>query len=145
MSMTLQGIKQGVAITPVSLASASATPLVIDTAGYDELQISVLASSVAATAEFSVLTLSSADVTAATSFATVSGYVGGTDFTIAETDGANPYVVQLNVDLRGKKRYFKVNLTTAATQLVGATYSLGRAVAAPITASTAGVNTLVNP
>src|SRR4051812_47300009 len=55
----------------------------------------------------SVLKLTHSDITDSTGFSNISGFVGGTDFTVANglttTTAANTY--QFGVDLIGKKRY----------------------------------------
>jgi len=69
----------------------------------------------------------------------VASIIGGTSQAAAQ-----PAV--FNIDLRGKKRYFRCKVTPAGTtSLVGATAILARAAAAPITAANANVTQLVNP
>jgi len=51
-----------------------------------------------------------------------------------------------NIDLRGKKRYFRVLVTNgAATGIVGITGTLARAEQAPITATNQNAGVVVNP
>jgi hypothetical protein len=51
-----------------------------------------------------------------------------------------------NIDLRGKKRYFRVLVTQgAATGVVGVTGTLARAEQAPITATNQNASVVVNP
>ena len=148
MSMTFQGIKSGIALYPVSTTSgATATSDAIDTLGYDELQVQVLATtSNAATNNFSVMKLQTCDTSGGT-YANLSGYVGDTDFTIADAytaaTSAKPSI--LNVDLRGKARYFKCILSPTTTQTLTVSYSLGRPCATPVSASASGAENLVNP
>ena len=148
MAMTLQGIKHVVAIATQSLAtSATATGASIDTKGFDELQI-VLVRATHASDAISTFTIEHSDDDS--TYATVTGYVQGTDYTVASIIGgasqaaAQPAV--FNIDLRGKKRYFRCKVTPAtSTSLVGATAILARAAEAPITAAKANVTQLVNP
>ena len=148
MAMTLQGIKHVVAIATQSLAtSATATGASIDTKGFDELQI-VLVRATHASDAITTFTIEHSDDDS--TYATVTGYVQGTDYTVASIIGgvsqaaAQPAV--FNIDLRGKKRYFRCKVTPAGnTSLVGATAILARAAEAPITAVKANVTQLVNP
>lgn len=149
MAMTLQGTKHFVALNPVSLTAAgTAVSAVIDTRNYDELQF-VVTKTTHATDYITSLTIESSDDTS--TFATVSGYVAGTDFTVASltggTDAATlkPAAV-INLALNGKKRYFRLSVTNGgATGIVGIAGTLARASQAPITAANAGVGQLVNP
>ena len=117
---SLQGVKHQSLVSPRTCATnATITSINIDTSGFSELQICVMRESNAATnAGFSALTIQQSDDTVATNFATVSGLVAGTDYTVtAAIGGANSSVTNVafvaNVDLRGKKRYFRVLLTPA--------------------------------
>ena len=148
MAMNLQGLKHVVAIATQSLATtATATGNSIDTKGYDELQI-VLVRATHASDAITTFTIEQSDDDS--TYATVTGYVQGTDYTVASIIGgtsqaaAQPAV--FNIDLRGKKRYFRCKVTPAtSTSLVGATAILARAAQAPITAANANVTQLVNP
>lgn len=76
--------------------------------------------------------------TSGSGFANVSGFVGGTDFTLPSATADNGiYIFQ--VDLRGKKRYFDVSLT--AGDGAAGTYAvvhaiLTRPAETPVTATT---------
>lgn len=65
---------------------------------------------------FTTLKLSQADTTDATNFADVSGFVGGTDFTIANANTSTPDIRRFEVDLRGRKRYIKLTASPRTTQ-----------------------------
>jgi hypothetical protein len=144
-----QGVKHVNCIAIQSCASnATVTSNTIDTLGYNELQICVMRET-HATAGFSALTIQEADSDAATSFATTSGLVAGTDYTVADAIGGTSAAVTnvsfvANIDLRGKKRYFRVIVTPAtATGYVASHAILGKGeVSAPDSA--AGVAELVN-
>jgi len=117
---SLQGVKHQSLVSPRTCASdATITSLAVDTSGFSELQICVMRQSHTATnAGFSALTIQQSDDTVATNFATVSGLVAGTDYTVtAAIGGTSSSVTNVsfvaNVDLRGKKRYFRVLLTPA--------------------------------
>jgi hypothetical protein len=95
----------------------------------------------------SVLTLKEADVTNTSSFANVSGAVGGTDFTIAAAAYAttsNQNIWTFNVDLRGRKRYLRVFASPQTTQLVAGLASLYRGEQAPVTAAKANALNVVS-
>lgn len=117
----------------------------IDTKGYDDLQIVFTRVTASAAQTLAALAVQESDITDATGFASVTGYtavasiVGGTN-----TTSALPTV--FNIDLRGKKRYFRVNGTQSATAgSLAVTATLGRAEQSPITASGQGCAVVVNP
>ena len=148
--MNLQGNKFFQIISPQSVASsATVTSNQFDTVGFDELQI-MITRETHATGVLSALTLQQSDTTDATNFANVTGYVAGTDFTLASiapgTNTATATPAVFNFDLRGKKRYFRINATpSVAAGYMSATAQLSRASVTPITAANAGVTVLVNP
>lgn len=145
MSMALQGLKHGYSLTITTATNgATLTTDAIDTAGYDELQCVVVTSaSNAVSNNFSVMKIQTSDASGS-GYTDLSGYVGDTDFTIADAETATPYLCVLNVDLRGKKRYFKVSISPTTTQNIGVISALARASVTPNAASD-GVNTLANP
>ena len=125
---SLQGVKHQNLIAPQTCATdATITSINIDTSGFSEMQICVMRQSNAATnAGFSALTIQQSDDTIATNFATQTGLVAGTDYiSTAAIGGTNSTVTNVsfvaNVDLRGKKRYFRVLLTpaTASASVAG--------------------------
>lgn len=128
-------------------AGATATAL-IDCLGYDHLTLSVKCGTADVVSNKpTVLKLQEAETTDASNLANISGFVGGTDFTIPNAvtaaTAAVQNVYQFNVDLRGRKRYIGLSLSPATTQLVKAVAILGRAEQAPITAAKAGSALLV--
>lgn len=144
-----QGLKHINAITIQSCASnATVTSNVIDTLGFSEMEICVLRET-HATGAFSALTIQSSDDTVATNFATVSGLVAGTDYTVGDAIGGTGTAVTnisfvANVDLRGKKRYFRLLVTpSAATGYVSAHVLLAKG-AVSAADSAAGAAELVN-
>ena len=115
---SLQGVKHQNLISPQSIASnATVTSINIDTSGFSELQICVMRES-HATAGFSALTIQQSDDTVASNFATVTGLVSGTDYvpTSAVVTASTVTNVSFvaNIDLRGKKRFFRVLVTPAS-------------------------------
>ena len=151
MAMNLQGLKSVVALGPVSLTAAgTATSANIDCKGYEELQL-VVTKTTHSNDYITVLTIQQSDDTVVTNFATVSGYVVATDYTLASLTGGTNAATEkaagvFNIDLRGKKRYFRVLMTNgAATAIVGITGTLARGSEAPITATNQNAGVVVNP
>lgn len=143
--LQLQNFKQTLALATISTtAAATATSDAIDTIGFSELQVCILATtSNTVTNKFTVCKLQQSDTTE--NFADVTGYVGGTSFTIPNANTAAGYLTILNVDLKGKKRYFKSVVSPATTQSITVLANLGRGAIAPSSATLQGVNTVVNP
>lgn len=133
------------AITPISKTNgATATGETMDMKGYRHATITV----VAATADVvsnkpTVLKLQEADVTNTSSFADISGAVGGTDFTIANAKTDVPNVYGFHVDLRKRKRYLRVLVSPQTTQVIAGAAQLHKGEEAPITATQGGIQNLV--
>jgi hypothetical protein len=149
--MNLQGLKSVVALGPISMtAAAPLTSASIDCKGYEELQL-VVTKTTHATDYITVFTIQQSDDTVLTNFAAVTGYVAGTDWTLASLTGGTNAATEkaagvFNIDLRGKKRYFRVLVTNGgATGIVGITGTLARAEQAPITATLQNAGVVVNP
>ena len=149
--MNLQGLKSVCPLGPVSMTAAAAlTSASIDCKGYEELQL-VVTKTTHATDYITVLTIQQSDDTVLTNFAAVTGYVAGTDWTLASLTGGTNAATEkaagvFNIDLRGKKRYFRVLVTNGgATGIVGITGTLARAEQAPITATNQNAGVVVNP
>lgn len=151
MAMNLQGLKSVVALGPISFSAAgTAVSASVDCKGYEELQL-VVTKTTHASDYITVLTIQQSDDTNTANFATVSGYVVGTDYTLASLTGGTNAASEkaagvFNIDLRGKKRYFRVLMTNGtATGIVGITGTLARAEQAPITATLQNAGVVVNP
>jgi uncharacterized protein (DUF1778 family) len=116
----------------------------VDRLGFDYVRISVLLPTADVVSNKpTVLKISESDDTVVTNFANVSGFVGGTDFTIpnaitSATSITQPYAI-FNVDCRGRKRYLKISVSPATTQVVNAVAELGRARVTPLTTDQATV------
>jgi hypothetical protein len=117
-------------------AAATATGI-IDTLGYDYATIDVLLPTADVVSNCpTVLKLQEADTTNATSFANITGFVGGTDFTIpnaltAATQITGPFCT-FNVDCKARKRYLQVAISPATTQVVNVLAQLSRGEQAPV-------------
>jgi hypothetical protein len=122
---------------PAAVGSSAVT-LTIDTRGYDHASVSVLRASNASTVFASVLKVEQSDDNS--SYADVSGLVGGTDFAIpAVADTAAVSVVKLDIDTKAKKRYLKVTATPGVSVNTVVTARLSRGEESPVTAADAGV------
>ena len=149
--MNLQGLKSSVLIAPSTFSAAgTAISNTVDCKGFEELQL-VLTKTTHSNDFITVLTIQQSDDTVLTNFATVSGYVVGTDYTLASLTGGTNAATEkaagvFNIDLRGKKRYFRVLVTNGAvTGVIGITGTLARAEQAPITATLQNAGVVVNP
>jgi len=120
-----------------SAAATSVSTLVVDTQTYDYASFTVLRASNAATTFASVLKIEESDDNS--SYSNVSGFVGGTDFTIpAVTDTSNTAIVKLDIDTKVRKRYLKVSVQPSASIAVAVEGRLSRGENAPTTAAEAG-------
>ena len=149
--MNLQALKSVVALGPISFSAAgTAISASIDTKAYEELQL-VVTKTTHSNDYITVLTIQQSDDTVLTNFAAVTGYVAGTDWTLASLTGGTNAATEkaagvFNIDLRGKKRYFRVLVTNGAvTGVIGITGTLARAEQAPITATLQNAGVVVNP
>lgn len=124
------------AALPTSVGTSDVT-LTIDTLGYDHASITVLRASNASTVFASALKIEQSDDDS--SYANVSGLVGGTDFTIPAASTSVASIVKMDVDTKAKKRYLKVTATPAVSVNTSITARLSRGEVAPATASEAGV------
>ena len=149
--MNLQGLKSICPLGPISFTAAgTAISASVDTKGYEELQL-VVTKTTHASDYITVLTIQQSDDTNTANFATVSGYVVGTDYTLASLTGGTNAATEkaagvFNIDLRGKKRYFRVLVTNGGvTGVIGITGTLARPEQAPITATLQNSGVVVNP
>jgi len=149
--MNLQGLKSVCPLGPISFSAAgTAISASVDAKGYEELQL-VVTKTTHANDYITVLTIQQSDDTVLTNFAAVTGYVAGTDWTLSSLTGGTNAATEkaagvFNIDLRGKKRYFRVLVTNgAATGIVGITGTLARGEQAPITATNQNAGVVVNP
>jgi hypothetical protein len=91
----------------------------------------------------SVLKLQHSDTTDATNFSDISGTVGGTDFTVPNADTSNPNLYKFNLNLQGKKRYIRAQISPRTTQTIVAVANLHWTDQGAASASKAGVLALV--
>lgn len=129
------------------LASNATHAHTIDTRGFSYAAVDVAFEPVAAagtnSAVANVLTLQHGDTTG--SFSAITGFVAGTDYTLPTPGNTNDTtVVRLNIDLEGKKRYLKVNVTPKADSAVATVARLSVAEKTPTDATSGGVNVFVS-
>jgi hypothetical protein len=118
----------------------------IDTLGYKYASIDVCFEKVAAAGTNSavalVCKLQHGDTTS--SYSDLTGYVGGTSFTIpTPANTSADTVVRFDVDLRGRRRYLRVQATGQATGSVYSVARLGKPEDGPDTAAEKGANAAV--
>ncbi len=100
--------KQVIMISQTSTTNAGTAAGNCDTLGYDYAEIDIISStSDNTTNNPSVLNLLESDDTVTTNFATVSGFVGDSDFTIPASVTAGNWGAKLKVDCRARKRYLR--------------------------------------
>lgn len=128
------------------ITSSATHSMEIDTLGFKVASIDVAFEKVAAAGTNSavalVLKLQHGDSTS--SYSDLTGYVGGTSFTIpTPANTTSDVVVRFDVDLRGKKRYLKVVATGNATGSVYSVARLGKPEDGPDTATEKGASVAV--
>ena len=146
MAMNLQGIKSSVLIAPSTFSAAgTAISNSVDCKGFEELQL-VLTKTTHSNDYITVFTIQQSDDTVLTNFAAVTGYVPGTDLTSGTNAATEKAAGVFNIDLRGKKRYFRVLVTNGAVASgIALTATLARPEQAPITATGVNAGVVVNP
>lgn len=143
----LEASKTAAKLSSGDIATNATHQHAIDTLGFDYASIDVVFEPVAAAGTNSsvavALTLQQGDTTS--SYTDVTGFVGGTSFTIpTPADTASSTVVRFNVDMRGKQRYLNVYATPNAASPVVSVARLGKPEEAPVAASDAGVAVFVS-
>lgn len=142
--------KSVLAIVPQSVTNGATASGIIDTLGFAHANIKVLqGNSNNVTNNLSVCRISEAETTDATNFGTITKFEGDNTtagFTIpnAVTATDNGQVYDINIDLRGRKRYLRVQLSPVTTQILTAVADLSRAQVSPSTAAQAGAAVVVN-
>ena len=121
----------------------------IDTLGFAYATVDVVFSpfTAAASPAATVLRLAASDASGSGQ-TNLSGFVGGTDFTVANGtttgSGNNGHVTRFNVDLRGRPRYLTVYATPKVASVVSTVAHLSRGDEAVHNATDAGVGNFVN-
>jgi len=124
----------------------TATSQNLDTKGFDVVHIDLVqTTSNNTTNKPATLKLQHSDTTDATNFSDISGFVGGTDFTIP-TVGTNTSTIssyKFKVDMRHKKRYLRLLVSPVTTQSFTAVANLFCGEIEPTNAAAANVSLLV--
>jgi hypothetical protein len=143
----LEGSKTAAKVSNGDIATNATHQHSIDTIGFNYASIDVCFEPVVAAGTNSAvavaLKLQEGDTTA--SYSDVTGYVGGTSFTIPTPSAtSDTSVVRFNVDMRGRKRYLNVYATPNAASPVVSVARLGKPEESPVAASAAGVDVFVS-
>ena len=141
-----QNSKSVVSVTAAAgLATGSTHSAAIDCLGFDSVSIDVCYRSIGNTGAPAVVTLLSSDTDG--SYATMSGFISGTDYTLAGVGNtATVNVTRFDVSTKASKRYLQVNVTpnanggVASNNTVVVAARLGRAEIGADSATDAGVN-----
>ncbi len=132
----------------IAVGATATHSLEIDTLGFNHASIDVAFSPFTAAAgsavtAATVLRLAQSDASGSGQ-TNISGFVSGTDFTVAagSTTGANVgYSHRFDVDLKGKKRYLTVYATPVSTVGIVTVARLSKGEVGPVGATAKGVNT----
>lgn len=113
----------------------------LDRLGYDYMSLDLMLGTADTTSNKpSVLKLQESDTTDATNFANISGFVGGTDFTIPSSYTGQANIYRFDVSLKGRKRYLQVVVSPRTTQEIAYNARLSRAKESPATTTAQGVS-----
>lgn len=128
-----------------SATNATATGAACDCRGFDFAIVDFYAGTSVTSETPTALTLKECDTTVATSFATFSGCVAGTDYTILAGGAAAVNLARFQVDLRGRMRYLAMSLTPGTNdQAFHVCANLFRADELPTSTTEVGASVLVN-
>jgi hypothetical protein len=110
-----------------------------------QLSISIYAgTSNNVTNKFQTLKLQESDTTDASNYSDIVGTRGGTDYTVPNANTSAAYFTHFNLDLVGRKRYIRVQVSPRTTQIMSAMAMLEWQSQSPDSAANAGINTVVN-
>ncbi len=144
----LPQLKQMPLLNGSSVATNATVTANFDTLGYDWATVDVFGATAATNNQPTVLKLSEGDTTS--SFTDITGFVGGTavdathGFVIPAQVTTGFYNTKFNIDLRARKRYLQISIgSPGAATAFSAVANLGRGEQAPVTASKANVQALV--
>lgn len=146
MVPSISNAKNVLMVNQASTTNGGTAAGFVDCIGFDYLTIGVImTTSDAVTDKPSVLRILESDLTtsptAPTNYATVTGFVSGTDYTIpaaisSATSITQPFAI-FNADLRPRKRYIRVEVSPTTTQSVTVLAQLTRAETTPLTTAQA--------
>lgn len=93
--------------------------------------------------KFQTLKLQHSHTTDVSNFADISGTVAGTDYTAPNANTSAAYLTHFNLDLIGKRRYVRVQVSPRTTQVIQGMGMLFWQNESPNSVAKANVNTLV--
>jgi hypothetical protein len=96
------------------------------------------------TNKFQTLKLQESTTTDASNYSDIAGTVAGTAYTLPNANTSAAYLTHINLDLQGRKRYIRVQVSPRTTQIITGMAMLFWQPQAPDTAANAGINTVVN-
>ena len=140
--------KQVIVMDLVSSASGATGTGRVDTLGFDFVSIDTVMATSNATNPPTRLRLMESDDTVVTNFANIVPMTGGTatsatvGFVIPDsrTDTTTLYGIKMNLDLKGRKRWLRIEVSPADTnQITSSVANLHRGDEAPVNATDAGV------
>lgn len=128
--------------------AGATTSSAVDCLGFDYANITITLQGLEATTAPAVIKLQESVDTNASNFADVTGFVGGTSFTIPTTMrsvGATggPTIIKMSVDRRARKRYLRVPVSVGTHSLIFQQVDLSLGDNGPFTAAAQGVDVLV--
>lgn len=144
--------KSVVTIMGTGVTNAGTGTSVIDRLGWDYVSLDLVLGTANVVSNIpTVLKIAESDITDSTGYANVVAFTGGTatstsiGFVIPTvSDTTNPNVYRMNIDCRGRKRYLKLSVSPATTQLGFVAARLRRAKETPQSASAAGCALVVS-
>ncbi len=142
----LPQLKTIVAVNAATVTNGATASGIIDTMGYDWCTVDVIATTANAVSNVpTVVALQEADVTNASSFATIAAFA--TPALLPNAATAATATLQnnfkFNVDCRPRKRFLQAVYSPQTTQTVTVVANLGRGEQAPVTAAKANAMTLL--
>lgn len=145
----LQSTKTVASLGTADTATNATFSHVIDTLGYDYASVEVVLEANAASTDAMARTLrlQQSDTNVDSTFVSITEFVGGGTggFTIPTTSlSSASNIARFNLDMRGRRRYLRVQATPQAASVVCAVARLGKAEVSPANAEEKGVGVVVS-
>lgn len=149
----IQNLNRQVMVSPTSATNgATITSQVVDTIGYDYMSLPIFCTTTDTTTDQpSVITLQESDTTVASTFVGITAFTGGTTgntsgyFVIpaGATATGNQPIVEMNIDLRNRKRYLRLLISPVTTMTFAACAELSRPEKMPVSTTDRNVQAVV--
>lgn len=148
--VSAQNISRVLVVGATSTTNGATAAGYVDRLGYDYCTINVFMTTSDATSDkpatLRILETDATQPTASSNYATITGFVSGTDYTIpaaitAASSITQPYAT-FNVDCRGRKRYLRVEVSPTTTQIILVEAELSRSEQPVIPANQATVSVI---